>query len=339
MIDVRNLTKSFGERIAVDDVSFTVDRGEVVGFLGPNGAGKTTTMRILTGFLAPTKGSVRVAGFDLLRESIEARRRIGYLPEQNPLPPEMRVGDYLRFRARLKGVPASEVRTRAGETMDRCGLKDRERSILSTLSRGLRQRVGIADAIVHGPELAILDEPTVGLDPIQVKEVRGLIRELGRERTVLLSTHILSEVEKVCDRVLILHRGRVVASGAPAVVGAQLTRTGRVRVETAGEGAGIGDALKTIPGVLRVHSMPREGVHQFLLETEPGRDPRGDIFARARDGGWNLRELAFERASLEDVFSELTQPEAETLPQEKGPAAGDSKSGYWASLFREVFRG
>ncbi len=311
MIEVKDLFKAYPGVVAVDRVSFRVERGEIAGFLGPNGAGKSTTMRILTCFLAPTSGSASVAGFDVLRQSMEVRRRVGYLPENNPLYTEMRVEEYLRFRARIKGVARADRERRVGEVLERVGLSERRRSIIQNLSKGLRQRVGLADAIVHGPEIVILDEPTIGLDPTQVREVRELIRELGKERTVLLSSHILSEVEKVCRRVLILSRGRLVEQGTPEEIAGRLVRTGRVRLEARGDGRAIKEALEKLPGVAHVIWENRGELHGFAVQCADGADPRAGIFQLCAGKGWTIQELAWERLSLEDVFSILTAPPAE----------------------------
>jgi ABC-2 type transport system ATP-binding protein len=307
MIEVADLTKTYPGVVAVDRVRFRVEKGEIVGFLGPNGAGKTTTMRLLTGFLAPTSGTATVAGFDVVTRSMEVRRRIGYLPEANPLYGEMRVEEYLRFRATLKRVPAAERRRRVDEAIDRCGLRERRSAIIAHLSKGYRQRVGLADAIVHGPEVLILDEPTQGLDPIQVREVRDLIRELGRERTVLLSSHILSEVEKLCGRVLILNRGRLVEDGAPEEIAQRLARTGRVRLEARGDGRALKAAVEAVPGVARVLWSSRGDLQTCLIETANGADVRPELFRRLAGGAWEVLELAYERLSLEEVFSLLTE--------------------------------
>jgi ABC-2 type transport system ATP-binding protein len=306
MIEVSNLAKAYPGVVAVDDISFRVDRGEIVGFLGPNGAGKTTTMRILTGFIAPTRGRVSVAGFDVVRQSMDVRRRVGYLPESNPLYAEMRVEEYLDFRARIKRVPGAERRRRVSAVVERCGLADRRDSIIGHLSKGYRQRVGIADAIVHNPEIIILDEPTIGLDPIQVREVRELIRELGKEHTVLLSSHILSEVEKLCGRVLILHRGKLVESGTPEEISNRLTKTGRVRLEIRGEGRSIRDELEKLPDVARLQWSSKGDMNTYVVEARDGVDVRPELFRFCTSRGWDVYELACERMSLEDAFAILT---------------------------------
>jgi ABC-2 type transport system ATP-binding protein len=306
MIEVKDLFKAYPGVVAVDRISFKVDKGEIVGFLGPNGAGKSTTMKILTCFLAPTSGSASVAGYDVLGQSIQVRRRVGYLPENNPLYAEMRVEEYLRFRARVKGVAPAERESRVGTVLERVSLSDRRRSLIQHLSKGLRQRVGLADAILHNPEIVILDEPTIGLDPTQVREVRELIRELGKERTVLLSSHILSEVEKVCRRVLIMSRGRLVEQGAPDEIANRLAKTGRVRLEARGDGRAMKEALEKVPGVASIIWENRGDLHAFLVQTADGADPRAGLFRCCAERGWTVQELAWERLSLEDVFNILT---------------------------------
>ncbi len=306
MIEVENLTRVYPGVTAVDGVSFRVEKGEIAGFLGPNGAGKTTTMRILAGFLAPTRGRASVAGFDVMRQSMEVRRRVGYLPESNPLYGEMRVRDYLEFRATVKKVPGARLRRKVEEVMERCGIAARRGSIIHHLSKGLRQRVGLADAIVHDPEIVILDEPTIGLDPIQVREVREVIRELGRERTVLLSSHILSEIEKLCGRILILHQGRLAASGTPEEIANRLMRTGRVRLEIRGDGRAVKEALEKVPGVDRLLWSARGDMNTYIVEPSGGADIRADLFRFCAAQSLDVVELAFERLSLEEVFAILT---------------------------------
>jgi len=306
MIDVSNLTKSYPGVLAVDALSFKVEKGQIVGFLGPNGAGKSTTMRILTCFLAPTSGSAKLAGFDVVEQSMQVRRRVGYLPESNALYTEMRVEEYLLFRARLRDIPKAERSVRVGEVLDKVRLSDRRRSIIAHLSKGLRQRVGLADAILHRPEIVILDEPTIGLDPTQVREVRELIRGVGESHTVLLSSHILSEVEKVCGRVLILNQGRLVESGTPEEIANRLMKTGRVRLEIRGDGRAIKAALEKVPGVVRILWSNKGDLNQYLVEPEDGKDLRPTLMRACATGGWDLLELGFERLSLEEAFSILT---------------------------------
>ncbi|HZE98521.1 MAG TPA: ABC transporter ATP-binding protein [Planctomycetota bacterium] len=306
MIEVSNLTKSYPGVLAVDDLSFQVGKGEIVGFLGPNGAGKSTTMRILTCFLAPTSGSAKLAGFDIVEQSMDVRRRVGYLPESNALYTEMRVEEYLLFRSRLRDVAASDRSVRVGEVLEKVKLTDRRRSIIAHLSKGLRQRVGLADAILHRPEIVILDEPTIGLDPTQVREVRDLIRGLGEGQTVLLSSHILSEVEKVCSRVLILNQGRLVESGTPEEIANRLMKTNRVRLEIRGDGRAIKESLEKVPGVVRILWSAKGDMHTYLVEPGDGLDLRPVLMKACGAANWNLYELGFERLSLEEAFSILT---------------------------------
>jgi len=306
MIEVRNLTKVYPGVVAVDNISFTVHRGEIVGFLGPNGAGKTTTMRILTCFIPPTVGSVRVADLDVAAKSLAVRRLVGYLPENNPLYIEMRVSEYIDFRAQLKGVARRERPAAVGAAIEKCGLSDVKARIIGQLSKGYRQRVGLADAIVHNPELVILDEPTIGLDPNQVRQVRDVIRELGERRTVLLSTHILSEVEKMCGRVLIINRGKLVADGTPHSIVNKLTVTGRVKLEVRGRGDEIKRLIEQEPNVKTVVWENHHDWHAFRIESRNGADVRGDVFQCAARNKWDVLELGLERVSLEDAFVELT---------------------------------
>ena len=306
MIDVSNLTKTYPGVVAVDDLSFQVGKGEIVGFLGPNGAGKSTTMRILTCFIAPTSGSAKVAGFDVVEQSMEVRRRMGYLPESNALYSEMRVEEYLLFRARLRSLSAAERASRVSEVLEKVRLSDRRRSIIAHLSKGLRQRVGIADAILHRPEIVILDEPTIGLDPTQVREVRELIRGLGESHTVLFSSHILSEVEKICRRVLILSQGRLVASGTPEEIANRIMRTGNVRLEVRGEGRRIKEALEAVGGVARILWSNKGDMNTYVVEPKDGLDLRPALLRACMSGNWEIYELGYERLSLEEAFSILT---------------------------------
>lgn len=307
MIHVRDLTKRYRRQVAVDAISFDVEKGEVVGFLGPNGAGKTTTMRILAGFLAPTSGEVRIAGFDMATQSLQGRLRIGYMPENVPLYGEMRVKEYLRYRAQLKGMEGKAMRVRVGEVMDLCGVTEVRRSLIDSLSKGYRQRVGLADALVHEPELLILDEPTNGLDPNQIRQVRELIRNLAKRHTVLLSTHILPEVEMTCGRAIIIDRGRIKASGTMDELGGQLRGSGIVRTQIKGDPKELAARLKSLPSVKKVAVRHREGEWTSLeLRVNGKADTREAIHRVAVEEGWAMRELTLETAQLEDVFAELT---------------------------------
>ncbi len=318
MIEVQNLTKRYPTRLAVDDVTFSVREGEIVGFLGPNGAGKTTTMRVLTGFLPPTSGTARVAGHDIVRQSNAARSALGYLPESAAAYPEMRVHEYLSFRARLEGVAGADVRARVAEVLDRCLLGEVEGRKIENLSKGFRQRTALAGALVHQPPVLILDEPTIGLDPVQIIKIRETIRELGKNRAVLLSTHILPEVETVCDRVLIIDRGRIVAEGTPADLRSKLAGTPIVRAAFRGV-ADVRQALAGLPGVSAVDVEEIPGETRARLTCLQGSDPREEVFRAAVENGWILRELSREAVTLEDVFVRLTRRE-EPAPAEAGAA-------------------
>ncbi len=310
MIEVEHLTKRYGNLVAVDDVSFRVERGEVVGFLGPNGAGKTTVMRILTAFMPPTSGKVRVAGHDPFWESMEVRRNVGYLPENVPLYREMRVSEYLFHRARLKGVPACERKRRIAEVLDRCGITEVANRVIGQLSKGYRQRVGLADALVNDPPILILDEPTVGLDPNQVRLVREMIKELGERRTVLLSTHILSEVEMICPRVLIISQGRIVAEDRTADLTRKLDKRERFFVQARGPGEEIRSALQALPGVESVEWEERDGeVNGFLVVGQKGSGLGEKIAGSLSERNWPLLQLAERAPRLEDVFVALTRTE------------------------------
>jgi ABC-2 type transport system ATP-binding protein len=310
MIEARHLTKRYAGRTAVDRISFEVGKGEIVGFLGPNGAGKSTTLRMLTCFLSATEGTATVAGYDIYEDSLEVRRRIGYMPENVPLYPDMRVGEYLRFRARLKGLGYRECRAAVAEAMDTCSLTAVERKMIATLSKGYRQRVGLADALVHKPELLILDEPTNGLDPGQIRQSRNLIRELGERHTILISTHILSEVEMTCGRVIIIDRGTIKASDSPRNLIRRLRRPGSVLLE-AKVPASAATKLAAIAGVKEVNpSEDRDGWTSFVLTTDPQSDVREAVHELANQEKWNVRELSSRTASLEDAFVDLLKEES-----------------------------
>jgi len=312
MIEVQSLTKHYGPVMAIEDVSFRVGRGEIVGFLGPNGAGKTTTMRILTGYMPATSGTAQVAGFDVLAQSLEARRRIGYLPESVPLYGELRVRTYLDFVAEVKGVPARERPARVDGAMERCGVTDVAGKLVSTLSRGYRQRVGLAQALVNDPEVLILDEPTVGLDPQQIVEIRRLIKGLAGQRTIILSTHILPEVSMTCDRVIIISRGRIVAVDTPGNLTAQVQKSANVLLQVEGPPESVMAEIRRLEGVQRV--APRgeavDGRRTYLVESERGRDVRVALAAAMVKNGWGLYELRPADLSLEEIFLHLVTEEA-----------------------------
>lgn len=319
MISVKHLTKIYHGHKAVDDVSFEVDRGEVVGFLGPNGAGKTTTMRILAGYLAATGGEVRVAGFDVVSQSLDVRRRIGYLPESVPLYPDMRVDEYLRFRARIKRLPSRRLRTMVAEVKERCGLERMGREMIGRLSRGYRQRVGLADALVHDPELLILDEPTLGLDPNQNRQVRELISELAHRHTILLCTHILPEVEMTCKRLLVINQGRIVASDTPESLKDALGGGNRIRAHIKGPVGDVESALMTLPHVQRVTVIKESPWLDCRIECGREIDLRPNIFELVVRRGWTLKELRLDNQSLEDVYLTLTGQRESSLLQEMQP--------------------
>jgi ABC-2 type transport system ATP-binding protein len=329
VIEVEQLTKRYGARTAVADVTFSVEKGEVVGFLGPNGAGKSTTLRVITGFLAPTAGQVRVGGIDAIADPLGARRQIGYMPEGVPLYPEMRVREYLRYRAELKEVPRRDLTRRVGDALERANIVDVQEQIIGQLSKGYRQRVGLADALVADPPLLILDEPTAGLDPNQIRQVRDLIASFEGDKTVFLSTHILPEVEASCSRVVIIHRGRVVGEGPPETLRDRSAGEQRVSLVGRGERTALEEALLGAEGVASLeHVLGRGDVHTFRLKTVAGAEVMERIFAAVVEAGGVLRELGREEGRLEDVFASLTTAEAEALKAGlAGPSAAMEPSG------------
>jgi ABC-2 type transport system ATP-binding protein len=312
MIQVEGLTKYYGNYKAIDSLSFHADAGEIVGFLGPNGAGKTTTMRILTGYMPPTEGRANIAGFDVYEDSLEVRRHIGYLPETVPLYKEMSVWQYVDYMAALHGVRGKEREDRVEEVLDKVALIDRADSMIDSLSRGMKQRVGLAQALVHRPSVLILDEPTVGLDPRQVREFRELIREIGQDRTVLLSTHILSEVSQLCSRILVINKGRIVAEDDPETLAARLQGAQRffVRVGNA-EPQTVAQAIKGISGVLEAYPTDR-GVE---VTSKKDKDPRPAVASTVVGQGWELLELQPMGMSMEDIFMQLTTEDGGTTEE------------------------
>jgi ABC-2 type transport system ATP-binding protein len=315
MIDVQSLTKDYGSRRAIRDISFKVERGEVLGFLGPNGAGKTTTMRIITGYMPPTSGTVTVGGADIFRQSIEARRRIGYLPESVPLYTDMSVGAYLDFMAKIKGIPRSKRREQLDRVMEATHIEDRRSQLIGKLSKGYRQRVGLAQALLGDPDVLILDEPTVGLDPRQITDVRELIKGFGKDHAVILSTHILPEVSMVCSRVLIVDQGQEVAEDTPENLMRQLRGSEAVQVSVRGARAAVMTALKAVPQVSAVEvagEADSEGTATYTIATGPGADVREDLARAVVNGGFGLVELRMAGVSLEDVFLRLTTEEDES---------------------------
>src|SRR6187200_917579 len=305
MIKVENLTKRYAGQTAIQDLNFEVGKGEIMGFLGPNGAGKSTTMRILSSFMPPTSGRASIAGFDVFEQSLQARSHLGYMPENVPLYGDMRVSEYLNYRAALKAVPHRRIAERVGDVKELCGLKEVEKKLISALSKGYRQRVGLADALVHEPDLLILDEPTSGLDPNQIRQVRELIKNLGRQHTILLSTHILPEVEMTCSRVIIINRGRIEACDTPENLLGRIRTAGGVFVEAKVGSDDGAEELKKIPGVRDVTVSTDGAWKKFSLRVESGADVREEVFRLAVERHWAVRELTQRRGTLEDVFVEL----------------------------------
>jgi ABC-2 type transport system ATP-binding protein len=321
MITVDGLSKRYARNVAVDNISFEVQKGQIVGFLGPNGAGKTTTMRVLTCFLPPSSGTANVAGFDVLKQPIEVKRRVGYLPETPPLYPEMVVSEYLDFVAKLKGLPRNEIKRRVDEAIERCAVADVRKKLVSHLSKGYRQRVGLAQAILHNPDVLILDEPTSGLDPKQIHETRALIRGLAGDHTIILSTHILPEVEQTCERVIIIARGKIVATDTVENLTNRLRGAEAIAVEIEArasdvDAGAVQERLEQVAGVSRV--LPREsrnGRLLFEVESLQGRNIRGDIARAVVESGWSLNELRAVAMSLEEVFLQLTSTDSEAAAE------------------------
>lgn len=312
IIEVEALIKRYAGATAVSDVSFRVDRGQIVGLLGKNGAGKSTILRILSCFLPATSGNVRIAGYDVFHQADEVRRRIGYMPENNPLHLDMRVREYLRFRARLKGLSLSRARQRVEAVLEQCSLTNVHKRIIGQLSKGYRQRVGLADALVHEPELIILDEPTIGLDPNQIRSVRQLIKDLGKKHTILLSTHILPEVEMTCSHVLILHHGRIIASDSTGSLQENLFETGAVIAEIAAPQSELTELWSENPAIEHVDIAPIDGeFHRCSLTARDGFDLRPIIYDAVVQRGWKLRELTRGRHTLEDIFVKMTREKEE----------------------------
>ena len=323
MIQVEHLTKYYGPIKAVDDISFDVSKGEIVGFLGPNGAGKTTTMRILTSYLPATSGSAKIAGFDVRNQSMEARQQIGYLPENVPLYPEMRVEEYLDFRGKLKAVDRRQRRPRLEYCLERCRIREVRRRLVGTLSKGYRQRVGLADAMLHDPAILILDEPTVGLDPMQIRETLALIRELGEKRTILLSTHILSEIEEVCKRIIIISNGRITSDRKLQDVEAASV----INVEVSGPVEQIGNALRAIDGVVGVHSERLTGGWlSFDVNVRDHQDLREEIAKRLSKNNWSMRQLTQRKRRLEEHFVDVVTGR-DALAHERAAADARGRAG------------
>ena len=312
MIRVENLTKDYGSRRAISNLNFEANQGEVVGFLGPNGAGKTTTMRILTGYMPPTEGVATVAGYDVVDESLDVRKRVGYLPETVPLYTDMTAFDYLKFMAELRQLPDSDER--AFETLEQVGLADRAESYIGNMSKGMKQRVGLAQALLHHPEVLILDEPTIGLDPAQVVEVRNLIRETGKQRTVLLSTHILSEAQQICDRVLIINKGQIIAEDTPQNLQSRLVGAERVAIRVRGETDDLPKVIQKVKGVQAVRPA-KDGSVEFQFA--PGQDVRPQVAKAIIHAGYDLLEMRPVGMSLEEIFLELTREDNHSKSRRK----------------------
>ena len=310
MVEVKNLTKYYGNFLAIEDVSFEVKKGEIVGFLGPNGAGKTTTMRIITGFLPPSSGTAAVAGYDLVDKSQQARSHIGYLPETVPLYTDMTVEGYLSFMGTIRGMKSNRIKTRINDVIDSCRLGDYRRSHIGKLSKGFRQRVGIAQAVLHEPDVLVLDEPTIGIDPIQVVETRQLIKDLSGSHTVILSTHILPEVSMLCSRVLIIHEGLIVAEDTPKELGNKLQGVERLEVEIQGPRADVMESLEKIRGVVEVNCPTDDSDHNiYKIQARRGLDLRPTVSRTVISNGWSLLNLQLVTMSLEEIFLKLTTDE------------------------------
>ena len=309
MIEVQDLTHYYGPYAAIEDVSFDVQRGEILGFLGPNGAGKTTTMRILTGFMPPTRGQVTLDGNDIVEQSLEVRKRVGYLPETVPLYTDMTVSSYLKYMGTLRKMPSRNIKRRIGEVIDVCRLGDYRNTLIGKLSKGFRQRVGIAQAILHEPEVLVLDEPTIGIDPIQVVETRRLIQDLGQAQTVVLSSHILPEVSMICDRVLIIHEGRIVAEDTPSNLAERLQGTEHLEVEVGGPVPQVLSALRRVPGVTSVSHRSFQGRELYSVQAKQGEDLRDEVSRAVISNEWSLLSMQSVGMSLEEIFLRLTTHE------------------------------
>ncbi len=315
MIQVENLVKEYGAFKAVNGITFTAEPGQVTGFLGPNGAGKTTTMRILTGYLPPTSGQATVAGHNVFEDSMAVRKRVGYLPESVPLYRDMSARGYLTYIGEIRGI--SKNRKRTDEVLDRVGLLDRANSRIRNLSKGMKQRVGLASALLHDPEVIILDEPTIGLDPIQVEELRDLIRELGQDHTVMFSTHILTEAEQVCDRVVIINRGEIVAAGAPSALRTDLETGGRIVVRLEGNGeTSLETARLTLEKMAEISRAEIQNEALVVTPSNPDMDPRPEIARTVIENGWDLVELRALAADLEEIFLEVTRQQQAAIQEE-----------------------
>ena len=319
MIEVSDLTKNFGDFPAISSLTFSVEQGEILGFLGPNGAGKTTAMKIITGFMPPTSGTVEVAGFDIVEHSLDARKHIGYLPETVPLYTDMTVSDYLSFMGTIRGMSSTEIKSRRSEIIDLCRLDEYQTTIIGKLSKGYSQRVGIAQAILHEPDVLILDEPTIGIDPIQVVETRQLIKDLGKDHTLILSSHILPEVSMICDRVIIIHEGQIVAIDDPVNLGTNLSGIERVELEVKGPNREIINVLESVRGVEEIERIRVSGgaYHRYHITVSLGQDIRTDLASKVIENGWGLLKLQSLGMTLEEIFLRLTIEEEHVRPVEQ----------------------
>ncbi|MBN2562287.1 MAG: ATP-binding cassette domain-containing protein [Phycisphaerae bacterium] len=317
MIRVHNLTKTFGNLRAVDGVSFTIEEGEIVGFLGPNGAGKTTTLRVLTCYMPATSGSASVAGHDVFSESMAVRRAVGYLPESAPLDVHMRTREYLNFRGKIRCLDGAARKATIKRVTEQCWLGDFIDRPIHQLSKGMRQRVGLADALLHDPKVLILDEPTIGLDPTQIRETRNLIRDLARRHTVFMSSHILPEIEATCERTIIISGGRIVASGSPGELKDRILGGSRLIAEVSGPEAEVRKAVSAVDGVHSVEAKSENGWQRLTIEPKKKSDPREAIFKLVKDKGWTLRELRLEVGSLEEFFVQITARQAERAEKQE----------------------
>lgn len=322
MIDAIDITKYYGDFPAVTGLNFSVEQGEILGFLGPNGAGKSTTMKILTGFIPPSSGTAKIAGYDIVEQSLLARRHIGYLPETVPLYEDMEISDYLSFMGQIRGMSSSQLKKRIDEVVELCRLEEYRNTIIGKLSKGYRQRVGISQAILHEPDVLVLDEPTIGIDPIQVVETRQLIKNLGEEHTLILSSHILPEVSMICDRVIIIHEGQIVAVDDPSNLGTNLSGIERVEIEVKGPNREILPVLEEVDGIQSIERIPVTGgaYHRYHITVDIGRDLRHDLAKVVVANGWELLKLQSLGMSLEEIFLRLTIEEEE-LPSPPGEAS------------------
>ena len=306
-IEVESLTKRYGDNVAVDDISFRVDQGEILGLLGPNGAGKTTTMRVLTCFMPATSGTARVAGFDVFTQSLDVRKNIGYMPENVPMYEEMRVYEYLHFRAKLKKVPRRPRRAAIDQAMAKCGISDVSRQVIGTLSRGYRQRTGLADALLGEPPILVLDEPLISLDPNQQAEAKSVIKHLKGEHTVIFSSHILHDVEEVCDRLIIINEGQIVGKGTPEELTKRFAGGTHINVQVRGPADAAKASIAAVPGVKSITVGPQGDAATFTVEAEDGADPREAIAKAIIDNGWGLRDISHVRMGLSEIFAKITR--------------------------------